>query len=404
MKIKILSGKLIDGTGAEPSEPSEIILENGRIIAINQEVSSADNASFDKIIDAAGKTICPGLINAHLHLYMDAGPSPLQDLDAENGHLSLLKAADRCRQLVMNGITTVRDMGAKDLGILALKKAIEEGLVEGPRILVCGKALAMTGGHAPALSIAVDGPNEIRRTVRMLLDFGADFIKLFATGGFGKPDEQLDSFELTTKELRTAAQTAHAAGKTVAVHAYGIQGIRNAVDAGADSIEHAVFLDEKVIEKIIEKGIFIVPTLANTYRQSNASEKDGVPTFISEKAKQVFPIMMDKFRLAYEAGAKIVAGTDGGSWMNPHYDLTTELKLRGEIGVPTKDLIKMATKTAAECLNLDNTIGTIEVGKRSDIIIVDGDPLNDISTLQNIDYVFIGENYYSKRFISTQKL
>ena len=404
MKIKILGGKLIDGTGAEPSEPTEIILENGKIKAINQSASSADNTSFDKIIDAAGKTICPGLINAHLHLYMDAGPSPLKDLEAENGHLSLLKAANRCRQLIMNGITTVRDMGAKDLGIVALKNAIEDGLVDGPRMTVCGKALAMTGGHAPALSLAVDGPNEIRRTVRKLLDFGADFIKLFATGGFGKPGEQLDSFELTTEELNTAAQTAHAAGKTVAAHAYGIQGIRNAVDAGVDSIEHATFLDERVLEKIIEKGIFLVPTLTNTYRQSNASEKEGVPTFISEKAKQIFPIMMDKFRLAYESGAKIVAGTDGGSWMNPHHDLTTELKLRGEMGVSTKDLIKMATKTAAECLNLDNKIGTIEVGKCSDIIIIDGDPLNDISSLQNIDCVFVGENYYSKRFVSAQKL
>ena len=390
MKIKISSGKLIDGTGADPSEPSEIIIDNGRILEINQTVPSTDDTSFDKVIDANGKTICPGLINAHLHLYMDAGPTPLHNLTAEDGHLSLLKATVRCRQLLMNGITAVRDMGAKDLGIVALKKAIEEGLVEGPRIVVCGKALAITGGHAPALAIAVDGSNEIRRTVRKQLGSGVDFIKLFATGGFGKPGEQLDNFELTAEELRTAVQSAHAAGKTVAAHAYGTQGIRNAVDAGVDSIEHASFLDEEVLAKIVKTGIFLVPTLTNTFRVSTIGSHEGLPGFMVETAKRVFPEMMKQFSNAYRAGAKLAVGTDGGSWLNPHSDVHTELKLRAQAGVSNMDLITMATQTSAQCLRIDHEAGTIEVGKNSDIIIVDGDPLKDIDELKKILWVIKG--------------
>ena len=394
MKIKISNGKLIDGTGAEPTRSSGIIIDNGRIIEVNQMVSSSDDTSFDKVIDANGKTVCPGLINAHLHLYMDAGPAPLHNLTTEDGHLSLLKAAVRCRQLLMNGITAVRDMGAKDLGIVALKRAIEEGLIEGPRLVVCGKALAITGGHAPALAIAADGSNEIRRTVRKLLGSGVDFIKLFATGGFGKPGEQLHNFELTTEELGCAVQSAHAAGKAVAAHAYGTQGIRNAVDAGVDSIEHAAFLDEEVLAKIVKKSIFLVPTLTNTFRVSTVGNHEGLPDFMVETAKRVFPEMMKQFSNAYRAGAKLAVGTDGGSWLNRHGDVHTELKLRAQAGASNIDLIQMATQTSAQCLRIDHETGTIEVGKNSDIIIVDGDPLKNIDDLKKIRWVIKGNRTY----------
>lgn len=394
MKIKISNGKLIDGTGTQASQPSEIIVANGEIVRINQTNELVEDGPYDKIIDAKGKTICPGLINAHLHLYMDAGPSPLHNLSEENGHLSLLKTVTRCRRLIDKGITTVRDMGAKDLGIIVLRDAIKKGIVDGPRLIVCGKAMAITGGHAQALANVVDGPDEMRRAVRKLLGSDVDFIKLFATGGFGKPGEQLTNYELTTEEIRAAVQTAHAAGKPVAAHAYGNRGIRNVIDAGVDSIEHATFLDKKSLDRIVEKGIFLVPTLANTYKVSTMGHQMGVPNDMIETAKQVFPEMMKQFSNAYRAGAKIALGTDGGSWLNPHQDIHTELKLRAQAGVKNIDLITMATKTSAECLKVDHEIGTIEVGKKSDIIIIDGDPSRNIEELNNIKLVIKGNIIY----------
>jgi len=390
MKIKISNGQLIDGTGVKPYYPVEIIIDNGVIISINRSVKSIDDISYDRIIDAKNQTICPGLINAHLHLYMDAGISPLHNLSEENSHLSMLRTISRCNQLIKTGITTVRDMGAKDLGIITLRDAIKEGIVDGPRVVVCGKAMAMTGGHAQALADVVDGPDEMRKAVRKMLSADVDFIKLFATGGFGKPGEQLTNYELTIEEMRAAVQTAHAAGKPVAAHAYGNKGICNVIKAGVDSIEHATFLDKKSLDLVVEKGIFLVPTLANTYKVSKMKHQKYVPKEMIETAKQAFPEMMKQFSNAYKAGAKIALGTDGGSWLNAHEDIHTELKLRAQAGVNNMDLITMATQTSAECLNINNETGTIQIGKQSDILIIDGDPIKNINALKSVRLVIKG--------------
>jgi len=394
MKIVIQGGTLIDGRGGLPAPLDRLLIKDGFIHQIWKKDDSAESvdrshkmAEADQSIDATGLFICPGLINAHVHLYMDGGCSPLHDLEKERGTLSLLKAAQRCARILEAGITTVRDMGAKDFGIVSLRNAIAEGVVIGSRLVVSGPALAMTGGHALALAETVDGPEDIRRAVRSRLAEGVDFIKVFATGGFGKIGEQLESYELGVDEIKSAAETAKAAGKGLAAHAYGNHGIRHAIRAGAFSIEHGTFLDEETINRIVANGIFIVPTLSNTFRVGNYGADAGLPGFMVETAKRIFPLMIEKFQDAYKAGVKLPAGTDAGSWLNPHDDLVTELEIRQQAGVSFHDLICMATLTAAECLGLGKEIGSLETGKRADLIIVNGNPLENIRALRDIRMV-----------------
>jgi imidazolonepropionase-like amidohydrolase len=385
MRTVIRGGKLIDGTNHPPTEGGMVIVEGAKIKEVIKNRSNPPPIlSEDKLIDATGKVVLPGLINAHLHLYLDGGNNPLENLGYEKGALSLLKAVTRCKEIISNGITTVRDMGAKDYGIISLKNATDEEVIMGPRIHTCGKAIAIKGGHAPVIARTIDSPDEIGIAVREQIEEGCDFIKVFSTGGFGEIGEDPNSYELTLDEIKSAVQDAHAAGKRLAAHAYGNQGIRHAIEAGVDSIEHGTFLDEETISKIIRKGIFLTPTLSNPYQIITNGKTMGVARYLVEVANRIFPLMVEQFRNAYNAGVKIVAGTDGGSWLNPHHDIVTELKLRGETGVVNLELIRMATKTAAECLGLNDEIGTIEIGKVADIIIVEGDPLTDIESLKNI--------------------
>lgn len=386
MKIIIKNGKVIDGTCNPPMDKTTIIIEDEEIKEILQNAGgeSAKIHRDDIIIDAKNKTIIPGLINAHLHLFLDASNRPLQNLSHEKGSLSLLRSVNRCKMIINQGITAVRDLGAKDYGIISLKEAIDNKIIPGPRIVACGMAIAMTGGHALSIARTADGTDEIRKIVRESLLEGCDFVKVFATGGFGKIGEQLDSYELSTDEIRAAVATAHAAGKRVAAHAYGNKGIWNALLAGVDSIEHATFLDEKTIREIVKKGIFLVPTLSNTYRLINRDKQHNLPDYMVDLAKNVFPEMLDRFKEAYDAGIKLPAGTDGGSWLNPHHDIVTELKLREEAGIPRAELIRMATQIAAECLGLDHEIGSIQTGKKADMVILNADPLKNIENLKEI--------------------
>jgi len=392
MKLIIKGGKVIDGTPNPPLDKATIIIENYEIKEILQNDGSLSTniSSEDIVLDATDKVILPGLINAHLHLFLDAGRSPLEDLSYEKGSLGLLKSVKRCKMILNKGITAIRDMGAKDYGIVSLKEAIDKDIIQGPHIVTCGKAIAMTGGHALAIAITVDGPNEMRKIVRELLSERCDFIKVFATGGFGEIGERLDSYELTLDEIKVAVEIAHAAGKRVAAHAYGNTGIWNAIQSGVDSIEHATLLDEQAISEIVRKGIFLVPTLSNTYQLSTYGKDHGLPDYMIEVAKRFFPVMVDHFKKAYEAGVKLAAGTDGGSWLNPHYDIITELKLRGEAGVSNQDLIRMATQIAAECIGLEHEIGSIQVGKKADLVILDDDPLKNIDNLKKIWRVIKG--------------
>lgn len=387
-RFLLRGGYLIDGTGADPRRDCSLLVEAGRIVEV--QAGHGGRVGDTPVVDVEGRAVIPGLFNCHVHLQLDGGASPLTDLAAEPSGLSLLRAARRAREMLQRGITTVRDCGAKDWQVIHLRDGIARDVVPGPRIQACGKAICAAGGHAAILSEPVTDEAEIAVTARRQLDAGADFLKVMGTGGFGKDGEDLERCELDVNDIRVAAEIAHGAGKKLTVHAYGATGIRAAIAAGADSIEHATFVDDEILDLLRRRGAFIVPTLANTYRVTTEGERGGVAPYIVKNAARVFPIMLANADRAIRAGVKMALGTDAGSWLNPHTDLATEIRLRVEAGATPLAALGMATLLSAQCLGLEADLGSLEPGKIADIVVLDGDPLVDLTAYERIHRVFKG--------------
>jgi imidazolonepropionase-like amidohydrolase len=378
---------LIDGTGADPRPDATLVIDGTRITEVGRDTGVRAPAGAT-IIDVAGKTVMPGLFDCHVHLEMDAGASPLVSLAAEAPGQTFQAAARRAAAMLRRGVTTVRDCGASGWGVIRLRDAIAAGTAEGPRILACGQAIGTRGGHARVLCDPIDDEAGAAAAARRQLDAGADFIKMMVTGGFGKDGEQLGHSELSAAQIHAAAAVAHAAGKKLTAHAYGTEGILHAIAGNADSIEHAAFLDEETIRLLRDKGIFIVPTLTNTYRVTTQGTRGGVLDYLVATASSAFPTMMTNAGRAYREGVRMAIGTDGGSWVNGHGDVATEIRLRIETGASPLDAVAMATRASAQCLGLDHSVGTLEPGKLADLIVLDGDPLSDPSALERIRAVY----------------
>jgi imidazolonepropionase-like amidohydrolase len=387
VSLVIRGARVIDGTGADPLRDCTLRIEDRRITTLSPGGGSRPPMGA-ATIDVEGRTVMPGLINCHVHLQMDAGCSPLSDLAEEPAGLSLLRAARRAADMLRHGITTVRDCGAKDWQVIHLGQAITSGVLEGPRILACGRAICAVGGHALVLSEPVADEAQAGVAARQQLAAGAAFVKVMATGGFGKDNEHLDHSELGVAQIRAAAEAAHAAGRKITVHAYGSQGIRDAIEAGTDSIEHAAFPDEGTLELLCARGIFIVPTLTNTYKVSSCGQADGLPEYMVKTAAAAFPTMMASARRAGRAGVPMAIGTDAGSWLNAHTDIATELRLRVEAGATPMAVLTMATRNGARCLGIDSDVGTLEPGKLADLVVLDGDPLDDLGAVERVRAVY----------------
>ena len=385
--ITIIRGAtLLDGTGADPRRGASLVIDGARIAAVEDTASRARAEAT--VVDVEGRTVLPGLFDCHVHLEMDAGASPLVTLAAEPPQETGRAAARRAAAILRRGITTVRDCGASGHGVIRLRNAIAAGQAEGPRILACGKAIGLRGGHAAVLCDPVETEADAAAAARRQLDAGADFIKMMVTGGFGKDGEKLDHCELTAEHVRAAAEVAHAAGKRLTCHAYGTRGIMNAIEGGADSIEHAAFLDDETIRLLRERQIFIVPTLTNTFRVTTDGTQGGVLDYLVATASSALPTMLAGAGRAFREGVPMAIGTDGGSWLNQHADVATEVRLRVQTGASPLAALAMATLGSARCLGIDREVGTLEAGKRADVLVLDGDPLVDLSALQRIHAVF----------------
>lgn len=382
----VLSGaRIIDGSGAEPVRGRSVVVEKGVITAVVEDA----RAPRGNGVDLAGHTLLPGLINCHVHLCFGAEADPVRPLREEPLALTAIKALLRARETARAGVTTVRDLGGREYVEIAVRRAIQEGLIDGPRILAAGRPVCMTGGHGHWLGREADGPDDARKAVREQLKAGADVIKIIATGGVMTPGVEPGSPQMTFEEMRAAIEEARKAGRRTAAHAMASTGISEAIDAGITSIEHGVFLTEEIVAHMRRDGTFLVPTLNAPSAIAAGGLAAGIPQFMVRKSEQVVPAHVASFQLAHRAGVRIAAGADSGTPLNFHGSLLPELTLMVKYGMTPLEAIRSATVTAAECLGLGDVIGRVAPGYAADLIAVAGDPAERIEALADLKLVLV---------------
>jgi imidazolonepropionase-like amidohydrolase len=386
MKQAFLASRIFDGTAGNYRSDIAILTEGQQIVAL---IPCSEVPSEYQTLDMGTLTLLPGLIDCHVHLVWNGSPDPKVIMLRETAEKTAIRALLHAFEELMHGVTTVRDVGGPYKVTLAVRDAIREGLFIGPRILAAGLAIEMTGGHARDLGLEVDGPHEARKGVRTMLRAGVDLIKLMATGGVYTEGEEPGSPQLTIEEMSAAVEEAHKAGRKVAAHAEGLQGILNAIDAGVDTIEHGNFLDEDAAQRMVAGGQVLVPTLSPFYRMAQLGTAGGIPEYAARKAKQVVSGSFHAIELAKKYGIPIATGTDDGSPRLPHGVLVYELELLVHAGLSPLEALNSATGVAAKACGLSDQVGTLEPGKSADFVGVSGDPLHDISALRNIDTVVI---------------
>ncbi|WP_339153496.1 amidohydrolase family protein [Actinomadura luteofluorescens] len=371
--------RLVDGAGG-PVVPDQAVLVTGSRIA--WVGPSADAPSVDvPVSDAAGRTLLPGLIDSHVHLTNDG--SMRTDRDDEADPFVAERAARNAVTTLRSGVTTVRDCGARNGLIIELSRAVRAGAVAGPRIVAAGRPLTPVGGHCHDIGREVAGASEAITATQAEIAEGAQVIKVMATGGVLTPGTGTRTVGLRPGELRAVVATAHAAGLRVAAHALGELGIRNAMDAGVDSIEHGTYLDGEAVERALACGTYLVPTLRSVTQVINAPA-GVVPGELLAAAREEYANRRNGVRMAVAAGVRIAAGTDAGTPLNPHGGLAQELELLVEHGLSPGEAVTAGTRNGAENLGLLDELGTVEVGKRADLILVDGDPTLDIRALRRV--------------------
>ena len=383
MERLILSGaSLIDGSGTQPVRGKAVVVEGARIAAVVEERAAPPGTA----LRLDGLTLLPGLINAHVHLCLGGEPDPVTRLREEPLTLTAVKMAVRARETVEAGVTTVRDLGGREYAEFAVRRAVGEGLIPGPRIIAAGRGICMTGGHGWWFGREADGPDDVRRAVREQLKAGADVIKIFATGGVMTPGVEPGSAQLTLEEVRAAIEEATKAGRRVAAHAQGSQGIANCIEAGITSIEHGIFLTEELVARMKREGIALVPTLIAPYQIAHGVAA-GIPEFMVRKSQAVMPSHVASFQLAVKAGVPVAAGTDAGTPLNPHGSMVPELELMVKHGMTPLDAIRSATAVAANVLGLGAEVGQVAPGFAADLVAVGGNPLERIEALADIRLV-----------------
>jgi imidazolonepropionase-like amidohydrolase len=378
------AARVFDGVSEHATEDGAVLVEDGRIASVG---SVADLPAGAEITDLGDATILPGLIDAHVHLVWSASAEPHEVVERESRALTALRCANNAALHLRAGVTTVRDLGATDGLSIDVARAVGLGVLRGPRVIAAGRAIAMTGGHGWFLGREADGAEAVRHAVRSELKAGATCIKLMASGGVYGHAEEPGSPQLTVEELRVAVEEAHKAGRRVAAHAYSIEAIGNALDAGVDSIEHGSFIDRDTAGRMRETGTYLVPTMSVYRAMSERGPELGAPEYIRRKTAEVLEASREAFRLALEAGVPVAAGTDCGAPGHPHGTLLEELMLMVESGASPVQALRFGTSAAADLLGLGDEVGSLEPGKRADLLAVDGDPTSEILALRDVRLV-----------------
>ncbi|HEY4668379.1 MAG TPA: amidohydrolase family protein [Tepidiformaceae bacterium] len=380
----ILKGGAVFDSDRRTFVTSDLRCRDGRI-----ELFAAGEAPDDgRLLDCAGKFILPGLIDAHVHLTSSGAAGEMNLAKTLSLPVRAWRAREYARATLHAGITTVRDLGAADRLNIEMASAVESGLIEGPRIVAAGMGVTMTGGHGHGfMAREADGPDEVRRAVREELRAGARAVKLFASGGVMTPGVDPRSPSLTEEELRAAVEEGHKAFRPVAAHAQATEGIKNAVRAGVDSIEHGVWLDDEAVELMCERGTYLVATLTAPHHIAKGGKEAGIPDYMVDKAHQVMADHIASFRAAVKAGVRVAMGTDQGTPLNHPGENAQEIVRMAEHGLSNGAAIMAATQWAAELLRVDNVCGSIRPGLAADLVVVDADPLADIAVLTRMENI-----------------
>mgnify|MGYP001361968646 CR=1 FL=1 len=399
----IYAGTLFAVPGQEPLKEQTIIVKDGRIAKV--EAGYVLGSPGERVIDLRQKYVLPGFIDAHVHLLSELSAKVKLERTEDSEAFEALRGATFALRTLRAGFTTVRDVGERSRAIFALKRAIGEGMIAGPRLLVAGSTLSPTGGHAQtygyrdeinelfASSAICDGVEDCRRAVRLQISRGADVIKLVATGGVLSDIKAGVDQQFTDDELASIVQTAHKLGRRVAAHAHGAGGIDAALRAGVDSIEHGSYLTAESISLFRKTGAYLVPTVIAGVTVAKYAKQGGILSNAQkQKALAVGPVIQDALKRAYAGGVKIAFGTDSG--VSPHGQNAQEFALMVEAGMPPIEAIKAATIGSADLLQLSDTIGTIEAGKAADIVAVDQDPTREIKTLERMRFVMRSGTVY----------
>lgn len=389
MYFLIHNGTLIDGNGGEPVENAAVLIKDRTILDIGDEDSVKVPDGEIKRLDAQGGFILPGFIDCHVHMMFNGFrfENPLYTPLS----LYFYEAVRNLEKTLKTGVTTVRDAGMADYGV---KMAVEEGLISGPRLQISVMPLSITGGHFdlqlksgktvktsyPGLPESVcDGPEEVRKRVREVLRAGAEVVKVMVTGGVISANDSPEHPQFTREELRIIVEEASYRNLPVMAHAHGSSGVKNALNAGIKSIEHGTYLDEECIRLLLENDAWLVATQLAHWSNLELLEDGELPDFSQEDARKVAMNSHKSMKKAYQAGVKIVMGTDSG--IAPHGQNLRELGYLCDIGMTPMEAIQAGTKNAAELVGMDKKIGTLEKGKLADVIISQNDPIKDIKSL-----------------------
>jgi imidazolonepropionase-like amidohydrolase len=405
-KTLIHCGNLIDPAAGKVLREMTIQVEGNKIISVNAGFTKPEKD--DKVVDLRSKTVMPGLIDMHVHLEEEISKSRYSDMTQLNPADFAFHSTVFAQRTLMQGFTTVRDLGGTGVNI-SLRKAIASGYVIGPRVFTCGKIISTTGGHGdPTNGLnkvfmgdpgpndgVVNGPDEARKAVRQRYKEGSDLIKITATGGVLSNAKDGSGPQFTEEEIRAIVSTAKDYGFRVAAHAHGAEGIKRAARAGVNSIEHGSYIDDEAIAIMKEQGTWLVPTLTAGRSVADSAKIPGFfPPLVVPKAIAVSSRIQESFSRAYKAGVKIAFGTDAAVYAHGKNYLEFQYMVEG--GMSPMETIKAATTSAADLLDQKENLGAIEKGKLADIIAVDGDPIKDVRSMKDVVFVMKDGKIYKQ--------
>lgn len=400
-------GRLLDVRTGELRRDQAIVIEGEKISRVGPS-SEVKATATDTTIDLPDSTLLPGLIDMHTHLTFDLSSLGYSGL-AISTPREALHGARNARRTLEAGFTTVRNVGARDYADVALRDAINDGDVMGPRMVTSGPALGITGGHCdenllpPAFHFqgdgVADGIEGVQHKVREVIKYGADVIKICATGGVLSKGDDPNASQYTLEEMKAIVADAHRLGRRVAAHAHGAEGVRWASEAGVDSIEHGHLMDDAAVAALKKNGTYLVPTLFLGEYMLEHLDKSDVPEFSKQKMRDVAAAMQKNVKKAFDAGVKVAFGTDAAVY--PHGLNAGEFHVYVKLGMTPLAAIQTATLNASDLLGQKYLVGTLEPGKWADMIAVDGDPTKDVTLLEHVKFVMKGgtiyRNDYAKR-------